>query len=85
MMEPANTSPQRELVKLLDSLMLHQNQLINLKQQLLLDQFRLPLKPTELYSNLTLLESSPANFAEPTLIMEYLPSDMELKAELITS
>ena len=85
LMEPANMLPQRELVKLLDSLMLHQNQLINLKQQLLLDQFQLLLKPTELYSNHTLLESSPADFAEPPLITESSLLDMELKTELTTS
>jgi len=85
LMEPANTSPQRELVKLLDSLMLLQNQLINSKQQLLLDQFQLLLKPTELYSNHTLPESSPADSAEPALITESSPLDMELKTELTTS
>jgi hypothetical protein len=85
LMEPANTSPQRELVKSHHSLMLPQRMLTNLRQQLLLDQSQLLLKLTELYSNLTLQESSPADSAEPASTTESSPSDMELKVDKTTS
>ena len=83
--ESANTSPQRELVKSHHSLMLLQTMLTNLRQLLHLDQFQLQLKLTELYSNLTLQESSLANVAELALTTESSPSDMELKVDKITS
>ena len=85
LMEPANTSPQRELVKSHHSLMLPQRMLTNLRQQLLLDQSLLLLKLTELYSNLTHQESSPADSAEPASTTESSPSDMELKVDKTTS
>jgi hypothetical protein len=85
LMELANTSLQRELVKSHHSLMLLQTLLINLRLLLHLDQFQLLLKLTDLYSNLTLQELSQANFAEPILITESSQSDMELKVEKITS
>ena len=85
LMEPANTSPQRELEKYHHSLMLPQRMLTNLRQQLLLDQSQLLLKLTELYSNLTPQESSPADSAEPASTTESSPSDMELKVDKITS
>jgi hypothetical protein len=83
--EPANTFPQRELVKSHHSLMLLQRMPTNLRQLLHLDQFQLQLKLTELYSNLTLQESSLANVAELALTTESSPSDMELKVDKITS
>jgi hypothetical protein len=83
--EPVNTLPQRELVKSHHSLMLLQRMPTNLRQLLHLDQFQLQLKPTELYSNLTLQESSLADFAELASTTESSPSDMELKVEKITS
>ena len=85
LMEPANTSPQRELVKSHHSLMLLQRMLTNLRQLLHLDQFQLQLKLTELYSNLTLQESSLADFAELASTTESSPLDMELKVDKITS
>ena len=85
LMEPANTSPQRELVKSHHSLMLLQRMPTNLRQLLHLDQFQLQLKLTELYSNLTLQESSLADYAELASTTESSPSDMELKVDKITS
>jgi hypothetical protein len=67
------------------SLMFLQIVSINLRQLLPLVQSQLLSKLTKLYSNLTLQESSLANYAGPALIMESSLSDMELKMGKITS
>ena len=67
------------------SLMLLQRVSTNLRLLLLLDQSQLLSKLIELYSNLTLQESSQARCVEPALTTESSPSDMELRAEKITS
>ena len=56
LMELANTSPLKELVKSLVLLMLLQTVLINSRQQLLKDLFQLLLKPIELFSKFIDLE-----------------------------
>ena len=84
LMELANTSPQRELVKLLDSKMLHQTVLLNSRLLSTFHQFQLPLKLINIPSKHTPVESLPQD-AEPILITESSPSDMELKMDKITS
>ena len=56
LMELANTSPLKELVKSLVLLMLLQTVQINSRQQLLKDLFQLLLKPIELFSKFIDLE-----------------------------
>ncbi len=85
LMEPAFTSNLKELAKSHHSQMYFQRISTNLRQLLPLDQSPLLSKLTELYSNLTLLESSQANFAEPALITESSLQDMELITVQITS
>ena len=85
LMEPAFTSNLKELVKSHHSQMYFQRISTNLRQLLPLDQSPLLSKLTELYSNLTLLESSQANFADPALITESSLQDMELITVQITS
>ena len=85
LMEPANTFNQRESEKSHLSLMLLQRVSTNLRLLLLLDQSQLLSKLTELYSNLTLQESSQARCVEPALTTESSPSDMELRTVKITS
>ena len=80
LMEPANTKPQRELVKLLDSKMLHQTALINSRLLLTSLQFQSPLKLINTPSNNTPVELLLRD-AEPTSTTESSPSDMELKTE----
>ena len=85
LMEHANTFNQRESEKSHLSLMLLQRVSTNLRLLLLLDQSQLLSKLIELYSNLTLQELSQARRVEPALTTESSPSDMELRAEKITS
>ena len=84
LMEPANTSPQRELVKLLDSKMLHQTVLLNSRLLSTFHQFQLPLKLINIPSKHTPVELLLLD-VEPTSITESSPSDMELKTDKITS
>jgi hypothetical protein len=84
LMEPANTSPQRELVKLLDSKMLHQTALINSRLLLTSLQFQSPLKLINTPSKHTPVELLLQD-VEPTLTTESSPSDMELRTVKITS
>ena len=85
LMEPANTFNQRESEKSHLSLMSLQRVPTNLRLLLHLDQSQLLSKLIELFSNLTLQESSQARCVEPALTTESSPSDMELRAEKITS
>ncbi len=84
LMEPANTSHQRVLVKLLVSKMLHQTVLLNSKLPSTSLQFQLPLKLINTLSKHTPVELLLQD-VEPTLTTESSPSDMELRAEKITS
>ena len=83
-MEPANTSHQRELVKLLVSKMLHQTVLLNSKLPSTSLQFQLPLKLINTPSKHTPVELLLQD-VEPTLTTESSPSDMELRTVKITS
>jgi hypothetical protein len=84
LMEPANTLPQRELVKSNHSLMLPQTMLLNSRLPLTSPQLLLPLKPINTPSKHTPVESLLKD-AEPTSTTESSPSDMELKVDKITS
>ena len=64
--------------------MLPQTMLLNSRLPLTSPQLQLPLKPINTPSKHTPVESLPQD-AEPTLIMESSPSDMELKMDKITS
>ena len=84
LMEPANTSHQRESVKLLVSKMLHQTVLLNSKLPSTSLQFQLPLKLINTPSKHTPAELLLQD-VEPTLTTESSPSDMELRTVKITS
>ena len=84
LMELANMIHQRELVKLLDSKMLHQILLINLRQHSKKDQLQLLLKLINTASKVIPVELSLVDVV-PTLTTEFSQLDTELKMELTIS
>merc|ERR1719420_2738767 len=85
-MEPANTIPQRVLVRSLDSKMLHLLLVVltNLELPLPSDQSLLPLKPIKLPSKDTLEVSSPLDVELHSTTVSS-PSDTEPSLEKTTS